>query len=428
MAVSQNVLGMNARNYLYIGRYNTPLGIKVADNKLLTKRLLAENNLPTAKLLHLFDSSNSVRNFDWSSLPDAGFVIKPARGYAGAGIISIKRFHGESFVTVFNKRLKRNDLETHILDILDGAHSLQNVSDSAIIEERIKLHPFFRKLVQIGIPDIRIIVFNRVPIMGMLRLPTKDSRGKANVHLGAVGVGVDMRTGITIGGVQRGEVVSKMPDTGHKIRGIRIPNWNDILALSSDVQGMSDMGYVGVDVVLDEEKGPIVLEINARPGLAIQIANMASLRTRLERIEHMNVNSSTRAIELARSLFAEEFSEKVQIRPTVIDRIENIILTYGDGEERALAVKIDTGADHSSIDHRLVKELNLPYSDKVISIRSSHGQTQRPTVRIKYRLRNKEIKSLATVIDRSHLTYPMIIGHSDLKGFLVDPSRPSIKS
>jgi len=426
MAVSQNVLGMNARNYLYIGRYNTPAGIKIADNKLLTKRLLTENNLPTAKLLHIFNTRNSILNFDWSTLPESGFVLKPARGYAGAGIISIKRHHGDSFITVSNKRLKREDLESLILDILDGAHSLQNSSDSAIIEERIKLHSFFRKLVEVGIPDIRIIVFNRVPIMGMLRLPTKESRGKANVHLGAVGVGVDMRTGITTHGVQHSDPVSRMPDTKHKIRGIRIPNWNDILSLSSDVQAMSDMGYVGVDIVLDEEKGPMVLEINARPGLSIQIANMASLRTRLERIENMNVNSSLRAIELARSLFAEDFSEKVKIRPTIINRIENIILSYPDEKERGLAVKIDTGADRTSIDEKLVKELNIPYTDKTVNVKSSHGETQRRTVRLKYTLRDKEIKTLATVIDRSHLIYPMIIGHRDLKGFLIDPTRPHL--
>lgn len=424
MAVSKNVLGMNARNYLYINRYNTGSGIRIADNKLLTKRLLAEHNLPTSKLFHVFDTANSVRNFNWGSLPESGFVIKPSCGYAGAGIISIKRFVGESFVTVFNKRLRKSDLETHILDILDGAHSLQNVSDSAIIEGRIKLHPFFRKLVEAGIPDIRIIVFNRVPIMGMLRLPTRESRGKANVHLGAIGVGVDMRTGITTNGVQFGEPVSRMPDTRHKIRGIKIPHWNDILLLASDVQAMSDMGYVGVDIILDIEKGPMVLEINARPGLSIQVANMASLLTRLERVEHMNVKSGARAIELAHSLFAEEFSEKVQIRPIIINRIENIILLYGDGEERNLSVKIDTGADRTSIDKDLVKELEIPYLDRVINIISSSGETSRPAVKLKFRLHNKEIKSTATVIDRSKLTYPMIIGHKDLAGFLIDPSRP----
>lgn len=424
MAVSKNVLGMNARNYLYINRYNTRNGIRVADSKLLTKILLAEHNLPTFKLLHVFDTANSVRNFDWNNMPENGFVIKPSRGYAGAGIISIKRFVGESFVTVSNKRLRKNDLETHILDILDGAHSLQNVSDSAIIEDRIKLHPFFRKLVEIGIPDIRIIVFNRVPIMGMLRLPTRESKGKANVHLGAIGVGVDIRTGITTNGVQFGERVSRMPDTKHKIRGIKIPHWNDILLLASDVQAMSDMGYVGVDIVLDAEKGPMVLEINARPGLSIQVANMTSLLTRLERVEHMNVKSRARAIELARSLFAEEFSEKVQIRPAVISRIENIELLYGNGEERNLSVKIDTGADRTSIDKDLVEELGIVYLDKIINIASSSGETSRSTVKLKYRLHNKEIKTTATVIDRSNLTYPMIIGYKDLTGFLIDPSRP----
>ena len=239
-----------------------------------------------------------------------------------------------------------------------------------------------------------------------------------------MGGGIDMRTGVTTHGIQYGNLIMRTSATKHSNRGIRIPHWNEILSLASDVQAMSDMGYVGVDIVLDEKHGPMVLEINARPGLSIQIANMTSLRTRLERIEHMNVHSAQRAIELTRSLFAEEFSEKVQIRPVVINRIENIVLNYGDGEEKGLAVKIDTGADRTSIDKKLVEELNFEYLNKTINIKSSHGETERPTVKLKFKLRDKEIKAIATVIDRSHLTYPMIIGYTDMKGFLVDPNKP----
>ena len=37
------------------------------------------------------------------------------------------------------------------------------------------------------------------------------------------------------------------------------------------------LGYVGVDIVLDANYGPMVLEANARPGLNIQIANNQGL-------------------------------------------------------------------------------------------------------------------------------------------------------
>ena len=48
-----------------------------------------------------------------------------------------------------------------------------------------------------------------------------------------------------------------------------------------------EMGYIGVDFVIDAEKGPVVLEANARPGLAIQVANRTGIRPRLEKIRSM---------------------------------------------------------------------------------------------------------------------------------------------
>ena len=48
---------------------------------------------------------------------------------------------------------------------------------------------------------------------------------------------------------------------------------------------MTGLGYLGVDLLLDREKGPLLLELNARPGLAIQMANKSGLFGRLDRIE-----------------------------------------------------------------------------------------------------------------------------------------------
>ena len=48
---------------------------------------------------------------------------------------------------------------------------------------------------------------------------------------------------------------------------------------------LTGLGYQGVDLVLDKDKGPLILELNARPGLNIQIANRAGLLTRLQLVE-----------------------------------------------------------------------------------------------------------------------------------------------
>jgi predicted ATP-grasp superfamily ATP-dependent carboligase len=44
---------------------------------------------------------------------------------------------------------------------------------------------------------------------------------------------------------------------------------------------VTGLGYLGVDIVLDRDKGPMLLELNARPGISIQNANRFGLRDRL---------------------------------------------------------------------------------------------------------------------------------------------------
>ncbi|MRR31196.1 alpha-L-glutamate ligase-like protein, partial [bacterium] len=48
---------------------------------------------------------------------------------------------------------------------------------------------------------------------------------------------------------------------------------------------MTGLGYLGVDLVIDRDRGPLLLELNARPGLAIQLANRHGLRTRLDQVD-----------------------------------------------------------------------------------------------------------------------------------------------
>ncbi|MCV6604657.1 MAG: alpha-L-glutamate ligase-like protein, partial [Porticoccaceae bacterium] len=123
------------------------------------------------------------------------------------------------------------------------------------------------------------------PVMAMLRCSTRESDGKANLHQGAVGVGVDIVSGTSICAVQHNCNVERHPDTGHSFDGLSIPQWSKILKLAAGCFEMTGLGYLGADVVLDSKRGPLILEINARPGLAIQIANRAGLRKRLQEID-----------------------------------------------------------------------------------------------------------------------------------------------
>lgn len=421
MAISKSVLGMNARNYLYIRALNSRKYKLVADDKLLTKQRLIAHNVATPKLLAQFKNLKDARNFDWSSLPRS-FVLKPSHGYGGQGIVVIDGWDGTKGLDSKKRQVTMDDLEAEIFSTIDGAHSLNNLPDSAFIEQRVNVHTFFKKYTTAGVPDIRVIVCNSIPVMAMLRLPTTHSDGKANLHLGAIGLGIDLRTGITTFGVTQGHTVKKIPGKGVKVHGIKIPDWQKTLEIATNAQITSKLGFVGVDIVFDQELGPMVLEINARPGLAIQIANQQSLRTRLERIANLPIKSAEEGVALAQRLFADESLLSVEIADRTLGVIEKVII-YGESKRKTVRAKIDTGAYRTSIDVDLVNELDLDHHHKLVHVRSGSGRQKRRTVRLNFKLKNKEISTIATYTERSHLRFPIIIGRKDIKDFLVDPSK-----
>lgn len=420
MPVSNSLLGMNARNYLYIRKYNSRRHKLVADDKLLTKERLLKNGVPTNSFLAKFSSLHDVREFDWTSLP-SDFVIKPAHGYGGRGILVVRKWDGTTGSVGKNKKVDVLELERVIFGALDGEHSLNNLPDSVFIEDRIRPHSFFKKYAHKGVPDIRIIVCNMVPVMAMVRLPTILSEGKANLHLGALGVGVDIRTGITTYAVLHNKPVLFIPGSKIKVHGIRIPDWDRILEIAVQTQQCSRLGFAGIDIVLDDKHGPMVLEVNARPGLGIQIANKASLRTRLERIGDLKVQTVERGVELAKKLFAEESLEEVSEQQSSLLGVIEKITIYGNQVKKTVRAKVDTGAYRTSIDSSLVEELDLDSHDKLIKVRSGSGRQKRRTVKLKFKMKGKEIETIATYTPRGHLRFPVIIGRKDMGGFLVDP-------
>lgn len=420
MPVSNSLLGMNARNFLYIREYNSRRQKLVADDKLLTKKRLIKAGVPTNDVLAQFSSLQEVREFNWKLLP-TDFAVKPSHGYGGRGIFVVRKWNGEIGTIGKDKKVDVLELERLIFGALDGEHSLNNLPDNVFIEERIKPHSFFKKYAAKGVPDIRLIVFNMVPVMAMVRLPTIYSEGKANLHLGALGVGVDIRTGITTSAVLYNRPVMYIPGTKTKVHGIRIPEWDKILEIAVGAQQCSKLGFAGIDIVLDEKHGPLVLEVNARPGLGIQIANQSSLRTRLERIGDLKVQTVNRGVELAKKLFAEESLEEVgEQKSTLLGVIEKITI-YGNNKKKVVRAKIDTGAYRTSIDSDLVEELGLDPHSKLVHVRSGSGRQKRYTVKMKFKMKGKEIDTVATYTPRGHLRFPIIIGRKDMGGFLVDP-------
>lgn len=285
--MQKGILGMNKRNVSYIAKYNQRRLYPLVDNKLKTKHVAEEAKVCTPKLLHVIEYQHQVKQLaDVISRYD-GFVIKPAQGSGGKGILVITERTADGYFKPSGEALNLSDIKRHVSNILSGLHSLGGKSDVAMVEALVKFDPIFDQYSYEGVPDIRMIVFKGFPIMAMLRLSTHESDGKANLHQGAVGVGLNLADGKALCAVQNNRPVNEHPDTGSHFQALQVPHWNKILTLAASCYDMTRLGYLGADIVLDQQLGPLLLELNARPGLAIQVANDIGLEPRLKHIESM---------------------------------------------------------------------------------------------------------------------------------------------
>lgn len=421
-----SILGLNARTQLFAYKYNTKRGKNIADSKIQSARVLKKAKVAHPKIYKKFTDPRQVMEFDWNSLPPK-FALKPSRGMGGEGIIVVKRrLKDGGWLTTQKERIKADDLKLHTLDILEGAYSMGNVPDVAFIQEYVGRAKVFKRWAYRGTPDIRIIIFNKIPVMAMLRLPTKESGGRANLHQGALGVGVDIATGITTKAIWHGEEIVFKPGTERKLRGIKIPGWDGVLETAVRAQEVSHLGYVGVDIVIHPEKGPMVLELNAQPGLQIQLANGAGLKKRLERVEDLEVADMEHGVKIAKALFAGRFENRKAVAEGIktIGASEEIKVVSASKKRIKVAAKIDTGAWSSSIDKELAEELGLMdrenilwYGKKISAI----GEERRPFIGVTFYIAGRKISTKMSVSNRKNLTYKVLLGRTDLQGFLVRP-------
>jgi len=276
------VVGINKRNADYILVHNRRKYYPLVDDKLLTKELAEKVGISVPTLYGKIEYPHEVRSFSSIVANRADFVVKPAQGSGGDGILVIVGRMGGYFRLADGSMISVEDMAFHLNNVLAGTFSLGGQPDKVLVEYRVDFDPVFANITYRGVPDVRIVVFLGVPVMAMVRLPTRLSRGKANLHQGAIGAGVAITTGRTLTAVWRNSVVSEHPDTNNPVMDVEIPAWDVLLDMAARSCDLTQLGYQGIDVVLDKARGPLLLELNARPGLNIQIANREGLRHRLE--------------------------------------------------------------------------------------------------------------------------------------------------
>lgn len=283
----RGILGMNSRNVDYINRYNQRSLFPLVDNKLKTKMLAREYGVPTPELRFVIREQHQISHIEQQLSNQRSFVLKPAKGSGGKGILVIVGRSDTGFIKSSGEEIGFSDIRRHMTNTLAGLYSLGGARDAVIIESLIAFDDCFSGYSHEGVPDIRIIVFRGYPVMAMLRLATRASDGKANLHQGAVGLGLALDSGRCLRAVQFGQPITAHPDTGRPLSDIALIGWRDILLLAARCYEMTNLGYIGTDIVLDKHLGPQLLELNARPGLAIQMANGQGLLPRLRHVESL---------------------------------------------------------------------------------------------------------------------------------------------
>jgi alpha-L-glutamate ligase-like protein/uncharacterized protein (TIGR02421 family) len=404
------ILGINARNLHYIRPYNKKKAVRLADDKLKTKQFLSARDIAVPKLYAAIRKQEELEKFDFESLPGS-FVLKPNFGYGGEGIVVISGRKNGMYEKSSGELMSQAEMSEHIGDILEGRFSLSGVSDSAFFEQLITCDETLAKYAYKGLPDIRIVVHNLIPVMAMLRLPTRESDGKANLHLGAIGVGIDIAKGTATHVLHHNKIIDEVPEVG-EIRGLQIPYWDEMLLLASRVQFVTNLGYLAVDVVLDKNVGPVLLEINARAGLAVQIANLAPLRKRLQRIEGVDVKTPEKGVRIAQDMFGNKLDKEVKkvSGKEVIGSREKVKLLI-NGETRVLWASINPLLEGTLIDRDLVEELGL----------KEHADSG--MVKLKFSLADLRIQTLGQPEDLAGKDFDLVLGRRDLGHFLIDPSK-----
>ena len=304
------LMGIGQRNADYVLRYNPRKFYQRVDDKLLTKKLAIAAGLPVPDLYAVVREEHQIADLHATLACRDSFVVKPAHGSGGDGILVI---HGrksggrddDHYRRSSGHLMSRGEFEHHLSNGLSGLFSLGGQPDHLLVEYCVQSDPVFEHVSYKGVPDIRIIVFLGYPVMAMIRLPTRLSDGKANLHQGAIGVGIDLPSGTTRRGVFGTEIVREHPDTERPLVGLAIPRWDELLLMAARCHELSGLGYVGVDFVLDRERGPMILELNARPGLAIQIANGNGLLPRLQAIEALVAAGEASAVPAQRAAYAK---------------------------------------------------------------------------------------------------------------------------
>ena len=158
----KGIVGMNRRNIRYIGRYNARRLYPLVDDKLKTKLLAQQYGITTPELIGTVTTQFGVKHMSDMLDGHQGFVVKPAKGSGGKGILVIEKVENGLFYKPSGASLTMEDIERHVSNLLSGLYSLGGSPDVAVIETLINFDESLLEYTYEGVPDIRVIVASKI--------------------------------------------------------------------------------------------------------------------------------------------------------------------------------------------------------------------------------------------------------------------------
>ena len=281
--IKKEFLGINNRNIGFVFPSNPRKHYKLADDKVMAKSILEKHEIPCAVTYAVIEKIGEIPAI-WEQMQKYDkLAIKPANGSGGEGIKILFKSERGTWLSG-GEEMSDDQIYLFLATIIMGFFSLGS-TDRVLIEECIVPHDCFHSIYPAGVADLRIILYKEQLALGMLRVPTDQSDGKANLHQGGLGIGIDLESGKMTEGYNGTEYFINHPDTDAPICGIEIPFWEEILELSLKTAQHFPLKYLGVDIVIDKVKGPLIMEVNVRPGLGIQMVKRKGLRGILKKID-----------------------------------------------------------------------------------------------------------------------------------------------
>lgn len=374
------ILWINKRNNTYIKEFNPQKGIRLANNKNQTKKFLIQRGIPVPQTLFHFKSRQSWLSFNFNDFHNPTFVIKPNKGSKWTWIFVIKEWRKSSInnnkdnkknsnlskiinwinvlfqreekildswyeFLIWNTWITEQELKKEVVGIFDGKYSSTNRADTIILEDRLIPWPWFEEFCEYGLADMRVILFNLVPIIAMLRMPTKESWGKANLAQWGIGLWLDIVTGKITSLYRRWQsYTNEFPSEWKHFKNKKIPYWQEIIQYSANAQYFVNIWYLWMDRVITK-KWPKLLEINARAGLEIQNITGKPLLSIMKKIEDIDVTTPNKWIEISKSLFSDEHISEFKEQHIVYLSQTGKLLYQKENKKRGLPITITVGID-----------------------------------------------------------------------------------